>query len=190
MPSPPPKPPPQAATEPAPHRAAEDVADDDAADHRAHVGPPPPYTGRVGPLRGADVVVGQRLRLRGQHGRAVGMRDRLGQVGRPLVLRGLQLPHGLGEPGAGLGTDAAAAGVDEVRHPLHPRLGGEQRLVERAAEPFGRLALLGDAGQQPIQVGVGLGQPGEGAERIGAAVLLAHRRRPPPPASRAALSSV
>ena len=100
------------------------------------------------------------------------MRDRLGQVGRPLVLRGLQLPHRLGEPGAGLRADAAAAGVDEVRHRPYPGLRGEQRLVERAAEPLGRLAFLGDAGQQPVQVGVGLGQPGEGAQRIGGAGAL------------------
>ena len=68
---------------------------------------------------------------------------------------------------------------------LHPRLRGEQRLIERAGQPFGRLAFLGDAGQQPVQVGVGLGQPGERAERVGAAGLL--RRRPPRPPQRRGL---
>ena len=41
-----------------------------------------------------------------------------------------------------------------------PGLRGEQRLVERPAQPFGGLPLLGDAGQQPVQFGVGLGQIG------------------------------
>ena len=94
------------------------------------------------------------------------------EVAVPLVLRRLQLPHRLGEPGARLRADAAAADVDEVRHRAHPRLRGEQRLVERAAEPFGRLALFGDAGQQPVQLGVGLGQLGERAQRIGGAGAL------------------
>ena len=170
MPSPPPKP----TAEPAAHRPAEDVADDDAADHAAHVGTTatPAPAGRVRPLRGPDVVAGQRLRLTGQHVRTVGVRDRFAQVRRPLVLRGLELTDGLGEPGAGLRSDAAAAGVDEVRDTPHARLRGEQRLVERPVEPLDGLPLLGDAGQQAIQVGVGFRQTGEGAERVGAAVLL------------------
>ncbi len=100
------------------------------------------------------------------------MRDRFVEVRRPLVLRGLKLADGFGEPGARFGSDAAAAGVDEVRDTPDPRLRGEQRLIERAAEPFGGLALLGDAGQQAVQVGVGLGQARERAQRIGCAVLL------------------
>ena len=100
------------------------------------------------------------------------MRDRLVQVRRPLVLRGLELSDGFGEPGAGLGPDAAPAGVDEVRDAPDTRLRREQRLVERPTEPFGGLAFLGDAGQQAIQFGVGLGQSGERAERVRVAVLL------------------
>ena len=152
---------------PPPIGRREDVAEDDAAEHRAHVG----STGAavvpgVGPLRRLRVVVRHRLRLRRQHRRTVGVRDRLVQVGSRFVLRGLQLPHGLGEPGARLGADAAAAHVDEVRHRSHPRLRGEQRLVEGATEPLGRLAFLGDARQQPVQIGVGLSQLGERAQWI------------------------
>ena len=46
------------------------------------------------------------------------------------------------------------------------RLRSEERLIVGAAEPLGRLAFLGDAGQQPVQLGVGLGQLGERAQRI------------------------
>ena len=123
-------------------------------------------------LRGRDVGVGHRLRLRRQHRRTVGVRDRLVEVGRLRGLRGLQLAHRLGQPGARLRADAAAAGVDEVRHRAHPRLRGEQRLIVCAAEPFGGLALLGDAGEQPVEFGVGLGQLGERAQRIGRARAL------------------
>ena len=94
------------------------------------------------------------------------MGDRLVEVALPLVLRGLQLPHRFGEPGARLGADAAAAHVDVVRHRPYPRLRGEQRLVECAAQPLRRLAFFGDAGQQAIQFGVGLGQLGECAQRV------------------------
>jgi len=45
-------------------------------------------------------------------------------------------------------------------------LRGEQRLVECAAEPLGGLVFLGDAGQQPIQFGVGVRQLGERTQRI------------------------
>ena len=92
----------------------------------------------------SDVGVGQGLRLRRQPGRAVGVRDGLAQVGVALVLRRLQQAHRLGQPGPRLGADGTAAGVDVVRHPADPRLGVEQRLVERAAETLGRLTLLRD----------------------------------------------
>ena len=100
------------------------------------------------------------------------MRDGFGRVGLPLGLGRLELATGFREPGPRFRADAAAAGVDEIRHRLDPGLGGEQRLVERPGEAFGGFALLGHAGQQPIQVGVGLGQPGEGAQRIRGAVAV------------------
>ena len=112
------------------------------------------------------------MRLAGQHVGTVGVRDRLAEVGRPLVLGSLKLADGFGEPGAGLGSDAAAAGVDEVRDAPYAGLRGKQRLVERPAEAFGGLQFLGDGRQQTIQFGVGLGQARESAERVGAAVLL------------------
>ena len=100
------------------------------------------------------------------------MGDRLGDVRLLLGLGRLQLAHRLVEPGAGLRPDAAAAGVDIVRHRPHPRLRGEQRLVVGPPEPLGGLPFLGDGGQQPVQVGVRLGQLGERPQRVGAAVAL------------------
>ena len=39
-------------------------------------------------------------------------------------------------------------------------------------QPLGGLAFLGDAGQQPVELGVGLRQLGEGAQRVGGAGAL------------------
>ena len=83
------------------------------------------------------------------------------------VLRGVELSARLGQTGTRLGPDAAAAVVDVLRHRVHPRLRGEQCLLQRPVETFGGGLLLGDRGEQPIQFGVGLGQCGERAERIG-----------------------
>ena len=94
------------------------------------------------------------------------MGDRLGEVGLPLVLRGLQLAHRFSEPSARLGADAASAHVDVVRHRPYLRLCGEERLVICAAEPLGGFTFFGDAGQQPVQLGVGLGQLGERAQWV------------------------
>ena len=160
------------AAESAGKASPQDVADDDAADDGTHVGSAAAVSRGVGPLRGPDIVVGQRLRLRCQHRRTVGVRDGFGHVAFAFGLGRLDLPLRLGEPGTRLGTDTAAARVDEVRHGLYPRLGGEQGLIERAGQALRRFAFLGHAGQQPVQVGVGLGQPGERAEWVGAAGLL------------------
>ena len=55
-------------------------------------------------------------------------------------------------------ADAAAPGVDVVRHRTDPGLRSEQRLIVGLVQPLGRLPFLGHLGQQTVQVGVGLGQ--------------------------------
>ena len=95
------------------------------------------------------------------------MGDRLAEVTRFFVLRRFDLPARFGKPGTCLGSDAAAAVVDVLGHGVHPRLRGEQRLLQSPGEPLGGCLFFGDGGQQPAQVGVGFGQSGERGERIG-----------------------
>ena len=91
--------------------------------HGAHVGSArAAVSPGVGPLRGSNVGVGHRLRLRRPASRAplacaIGLR----QVGLlALACAACELTHRLGEPGPRLRTDAAAAHVDEVRHRPSP----------------------------------------------------------------------
>src|SRR3954447_2347955 len=111
----------EAAAQPAPQRSGQDVADDNAADNGAHGGSAgAAVPACVSALRRADIRVGHLLRLRSQHGRAVGVGDGLVQVDGLGVLGCLKLAHRLREPGTRLRPDAAAPGVDVVGYASDP----------------------------------------------------------------------
>jgi hypothetical protein len=105
------------------------------------------------------IVVGQLLGLDRQRRRAVGVRDRLGQVVACLSRAACSWRTASASRCAPP-ADAAAPGVDEVGHPAHPRLRGRQRLLEGPPQPLLGPPLLGHHGQQSVQFGIGLGQRG------------------------------
>src|SRR5665648_656950 len=126
-------------------------------------------------LPAGDVGLGQLLGLHGELFGLLGYRKAGGRLGRVLGL--LCQPGRLREPGARLGPDGTAPGLDEVGHRPDVRHHAGEQAGQLGARPLGLLGLRPRRRQGGVQGPLGLSQAAQQRQRVSGGTLALRGRQ-------------